>query len=120
MDDESNSCDLKLVNLCLQKHSACISENVSSEGVYVVGGSIEGFGWWDDVDLFKDFSLEDKDLSEEKELQKRNMTLGKRSEMPCLSGEENIVKMFKGFNLYKSNLGDGLKMSGSSTVLYFC
>lgn len=65
MDDESNSCDLKLVNLCLQKHSACISENVSSEGVYVVGGSIEGFGWRDDVDLFKDFSLEDKDLSEE-------------------------------------------------------
>lgn len=38
---------------------------MSSEGVYVVGGSIEGFGWWDDVDLFKDFSLEDKDLSEE-------------------------------------------------------
>lgn len=65
VDDESNSCDLKLVNLCLQKHSACISENVSSEGVYVVGGSIEGFGWRDDVDLFKDFSLEDKDLSEE-------------------------------------------------------
>lgn len=48
------------------------------------------------------------------------MTLGKRSKMPCLSGEENIVKMFKGFNLYKSNSGDGLKLSGSSTVLYFC